>query len=98
MYRLIVSEARRFPELASIYRNTMDRFRTTLADYLREQHAAGTLNMPDPDAASHQFGMLVYGEIREKGLLGETVTDDDVTAVVERAVRVFLTGYATTRR
>lgn len=98
VYRLIVSEAARFPELASIYRNTMDRFRTTLADYLEEQCTAKTLDIPDADAASHQFGMLVYGEIREKGLLGERVTDDDVTAVVERAVRVFLTGYTTAPR
>ena len=95
VYRLIVSEAPRFPEMAAIYRTTMDRFRTTLADYLREQCAAGTLDLPDPDAASHQFGMLAYGEIREKALLGEPVTDDDIAAAVRRAVRVFLTGYAT---
>ena len=40
------------------------------------------LTIPDVDAASHQFGMLAYGEIREKGLLGEPVTDDDIAAVV----------------
>ncbi len=95
IYRLIVSEVARFPELAAIYRDTMDRFRTTLAEYLHEQCTAGTLDIADPDAASHQFGMLVYGEIREKALLGETVTDDDIHAVVLSAVSVFLTGYAT---
>ena len=94
IYRLVVSEVARFPELASIYRNTMDRFRTTLAEYLREQCTAGTLDIADADAASHQFGMLVYGEIREKSLLGETVTDDDIDAVVRRAVHVFFTAYA----
>ena len=72
----------------------MDRFRTTLAEYLREQCTAGTLDIADADAASHQFGMLVYGEIREKALLGETVTDDDIDAVVRRAVHVFFTAYA----
>ena len=95
VYRLVVAGAVRFPELAVIYRNTMDRFRSTLADYLRDQSIAGTLEIADADAASHQFGMLVYGEIREKALLCETVTDDDIDAVVRRAVRVFLTGYAT---
>ena len=95
VYRLVVAEVARFPELASIYRNTMDRFRTTLAEYLSEQSTAGTLDIADADAASHQFGMLVYGEIREKALLGETVTHDYIDAVVRRAVRVFLTGYAT---
>jgi TetR/AcrR family transcriptional repressor of mexJK operon len=94
LYRLIICEAVRFPELASVYRDTMARFRGTLAAYLREQSARGTLAITDPDAAAHQFGMLAYGEIREKALLGETVTDDDITAVVQRAVQVFLTGYA----
>ncbi|TQC43195.1 TetR/AcrR family transcriptional regulator [Rhodococcus sp. WS4] len=95
VYRLIVSEAGRFPQLASIYRDTMDRFRRTLADYLRQQCDAGTLAIADVDAASHQFGMLAYGEVREKGLLGETVTDDDIAAVVRRTVEVFLDGYST---
>lgn len=93
LYRLIISEATRFPHLASIYRDGMRRFRTTLADYLRQQSDLGTLTIPDPDAASHQFGMLVYGEIREDALLGDTITDDDIATVVQRAVHVFLTGY-----
>jgi AcrR family transcriptional regulator len=89
LYRLIVSEATRFPQLASIYRDGMRRFRTTLADYLSQQSELGTLTIPDPDAASHQFGMLVYGEIREDALLGDTITDDDIASVVERSVHVF---------
>ena len=98
LYRLIISEATRFPQMASIYRDAMRRFRATLADYLSEQSDLGTLTIPDPDAASHQFGMLVYGEIREDALLGDTVTEEDIAAVVKRAVRVFLTGYATPPR
>ncbi|MBJ8345655.1 TetR/AcrR family transcriptional regulator [Antrihabitans sp. YC2-6] len=98
VYRLIVSEAPRFPQLASIYRDTMDLFRVTLAEYLKEQCAAGTLEIADTDVASRQFGMLVYGEIREKGLLGEPVTNDELASAVKRAVKLFLTGYATMRR
>lgn len=97
-YRLIVSEANRFPELATIYRETMERFRRGLADYLQQQCDAGTLSITDVDAASHQFGMLAYGPIRERGLLGEPVTDDDIEAVVRHAVEVFLSGYATRGR
>ena len=98
LYRLVISEAMRFPQLAEIYRGTMSRFRRTLATYLAGQHELGTLNVPDPDAASHQFGMLVYGEIREDALLGDTITDDDIAAVVKRSVHVFLNGYATPAR
>ena len=42
--------------------------------------------------------MLVYGEIREDALLGDTITDDGIAAVVKRSVHVFLNGYATPAR
>lgn len=94
VYRLFVSEAIRFPQLASIYRDTMEHFRSTLADYLQQQCDVGTLQIADVDAASHQFGLLAYGEIRERGLLGESVTDEDLNAIVRRTVQLFLHGYA----
>lgn len=94
VYRLIVSEAVRFPQLGSIYHDAMDRFRSVLADYLQKQCDEGMLAIPDVDAASHQFGMLAYGEIREKGLLGEPVTDGDIAVVARHTVDVFLNGYA----
>lgn len=93
IYRLIVSEANRFPQLAALYRDSMSRFGTTLADYLRQQDAAGILTVADADAAARQFGMLVYGPIREDVLLGDTITDDDIADVVRRGVDVFLGGY-----
>lgn len=93
VYRLIVSEAIRFPQLASIYRDTMQQLRSTLADYLQQQCDVGTLHIDDVDAASHQFGLLAYGEIRERGMLGESVTDEDLNAIVRRTVQVFLHGY-----
>lgn len=98
LYRLMICEAARFPQLASVYRDTMARFRETLADYLRVQTVLGALAITDPDAASHQFGLLAYGDIREKALLGETVTEQDVDEVVRQAVRVFLHGYAVSPR
>jgi AcrR family transcriptional regulator len=93
-YRLVVAETPRFPQLATAYRRVMGRFGATLADYLREQTARGALAVPDPDAAARQFGMLAYGEVRERALLGEDVSKQTVDAVVARAVRVFLRGYS----
>ncbi|WP_162272681.1 TetR/AcrR family transcriptional regulator [Nocardia lijiangensis] len=98
LYRLIVAEAIRFPQLAAVYRDVMERFGATLASYLREQCALGNLSIPDPEAAARQFGMLAYGGVREKVLLGETVTDEEIGAVVQRAVQVFLVGYSSSRR
>lgn len=95
IYRLIISEANRFPQLASLYRDSMGRFRSTLADYLRAQHDAGVLTVPDADIAARHFGMLAYGPVREDALLGDTVTNDEIATVVSRAVDIFLSGYLT---
>jgi hypothetical protein len=72
----------------------MEVIRSSLANYLREQAAAGTLAITEPEAACRQFGMLAYGELRERALLGEPITDERLTATVDRAVTLFLDGYA----
>ncbi|MEV6796539.1 TetR/AcrR family transcriptional regulator [Streptomyces sp. NPDC051320] len=94
MYRLIISEVVRFPQLAEIFTSTTEVIRSTLTTYLREQATAGTVAITDPEAASRQFGMLAYGELRERTMLGETITEERLTATVERAVTLFLNGYA----
>lgn len=94
IYRLIISEVVRFPQLAEIFISAMEVIRSTLTNYLREQAAAGTLAITDPEAACRQFGMLAYGELRERTMLGETITEERLTATVERAVQLFLHGYA----
>lgn len=98
IYRLIVSEADRFPQLGEIFTTTMEIMRSTLATYLRQEVDAGNLAIADPVAASRQFGMLAYGELRERTLLGETVTEAMITATVGRAVALFLAGYAVVKR
>jgi TetR/AcrR family transcriptional repressor of mexJK operon len=94
IYRLILSEVGRFPQLAEIFTTTMEVIRSTLATYLRDQADAGTLAITDPDAACRQFGMLAYGELRERTMLGETVTEEMIAATVGHAVTLFLDGYA----
>jgi AcrR family transcriptional regulator len=94
LYRLVIAEAPRFPELAGMYHTTMAQLRTALADYLREQTKRGALDIADADAAARQFGMLSFGEVRERALLGEPFSDKQLQAIVRRGVRVFLHGYA----
>jgi AcrR family transcriptional regulator len=94
LYRLVIAEAPRFPEPAGMYHTTMAQLRTALADYLREQTKRGALDIADADAAARQFGMLSFGEVRERALLGEPFSDKQLQAIVRRGVRVFLHGYA----
>lgn len=96
IYRLIISEVVRFPQLGEIFATTMEVMRSTLATYLRQEADANTLAIDDAVAASRQFGMLAYGELRERTLLGETVTEEMITATVGRAVALFLAGHAVT--
>lgn len=94
IYRLIICEVGRFPRLGEIFTTTMEVMRSTLAGYLQQEADAGTLAIADPVAAARQFGMLAYGELRERTLLGETVTEKAIAATVGRAVALFLAGHA----
>jgi hypothetical protein len=40
--------------------------------------------------------MLAYGDIRERRLLGESVTEDDIVETVRQTVDLVLRGYSTT--
>ncbi|MBI5317851.1 MAG: TetR/AcrR family transcriptional regulator C-terminal domain-containing protein [Bradyrhizobium sp.] len=65
-------------------------------DYLREQIDRGVLPIPDLDldAAVHHYGLLVYGQARERALLGETQSPEEIAAIVRRGVRLFVAGYS----
>ena len=94
LYRLILTEAHRFPVLAEILDGQMEHLRRPLVDYLREQIHRRVLAIPDLDAAVHHFGLLVYGEARERAVLGKTQSPADIAAIARRGVRLFVAGYA----
>ena len=98
IYRLVVGEIDRLPRLAQILAETIAVMRATLETYLRGQVDAGKLDIPDAEAACHQFRMLTYGELRERMLIGETITEETITTTIERAVTLFLDGYAVDKR
>lgn len=60
MYRVLMAEAPRFPELGDIFYSAGPAVvRKYLADYLAEQHARGVLRVEDPMLTAEQFfGML----------------------------------------
>jgi AcrR family transcriptional regulator len=94
LYRLILSEAHRFPVLADIFEQQMARMRSPLEDYLREQAHQGVFTIPDVKGAARQFGLLVYAEARERALLGEVQSSEQVEAIARRGVRLFVAGYS----
>ncbi len=96
MYRVVVSEAGKFPELAqAFYDAGPRRAMGELAERLRAETARGRLAVPDADFAAEQFFCLCQTRIvmRRKLHLREDVTEAAMTLVVDEAVRMFLNTY-----
>ncbi len=96
LYRLVVAEAPRFPELArAFYDNGPKRAIRSLADLLSEEAAAGRLDVGDPVRAAEQFFSLTSGYVHMRALLGIEVPrrGTDVQAQVRSAVDTFLRAY-----
>jgi|JI10StandDraft_1071094.scaffolds.fasta_scaffold133495_2 TetR/AcrR family transcriptional repressor of mexJK operon len=96
IYRVIVAEGPRFPELAQRYYETGPRnFKRLLTQYLKDAVAQGLLKIENPRLASDQFCSMVRGPLYMQVLLGLKDDPDllDVDTVVDGAVEVFLRSY-----
>ncbi|MBI3708371.1 MAG: TetR/AcrR family transcriptional regulator [Proteobacteria bacterium] len=96
LYRLVLAEAPRFPELGRIfYEAGPDRVASALAQYLEQLHKRGVLDVPDPRLAAEQFFGAVLGQIHVRMLLGvasEPPPADERERVVANVVRLFTLG------
>jgi len=96
IYRIIVAEGPRFPDLARRWYETGPRtFKRLLAQYLAEATARGDLKIEDPQLASELFCAMVRGPLYMPVLLGVSDGPDtlSVDRVVNGAVEVFLRAY-----
>jgi TetR/AcrR family transcriptional repressor of mexJK operon len=97
IHRMVMSEAAQFPELArAFYEAGPQRALTYLADWLRQETAAGRLAAPDADFAAEQFFALCQTKLvmRARLRLIDTVEPAEVERVVRGAISVFLKAYA----
>ncbi len=96
VYRMVVAEGPRFPELAeSFHANGPRMTRAWLADWIAGQHAAGRLNAPDPERAAEQFLSLLRGDVFLRASLGLPAPDAAaVEATVAAAVESFCRTYS----
>ena len=94
MYRIVVAETPRFPELGSIFYNSgpkvmIDR----IADLLRGATERGLLNISDPHVAAIQFISLVRGDSHLTRILGVTSSKGTSSDYIDSGVDLFLAGY-----
>lgn len=95
LYRLVIAESRRAPELAcAFYQEGPSKARLSLMEWLTEQDRAGTLIVPNPEMAASMLCSMVIAEPQMRILIGDlhAVEDAAIEARVDGAVRLFLEG------
>jgi AcrR family transcriptional regulator len=101
LYRLIVAESARFPELGgAIYAVGTGRLLAMLADYLAWETRNGRLSVAEPALAAEQLVGMLTGRIQLRALLGVRPAPDDADLGrrAEHAVSCFLLLYAPQHR
>ncbi|HEX3913496.1 MAG TPA: TetR/AcrR family transcriptional regulator [Steroidobacteraceae bacterium] len=97
LFRIVATEAHRFPELAAKMRENNQRcVDNVVADYLRGQVDRGVLVLADPGTAATLFLQMVCSELHERLLFGgeAAVAELDCEAHVDHVIEIFLLGAA----
>jgi AcrR family transcriptional regulator len=96
LFRTMIAESSRFPELARDFFERGMRMPQSVGDYLRMQHQAGRIDCADPQTAALQFLEMVKGPAHSRMLLSLAPFPDgfDAEAYIVRTVRLFLYGCA----
>ena len=94
MYRIVVAEAPRFPELGRVFYDSgptimIDR----IANLLRQAADRGLLKVRDPRIAAIQFISLIRGELHLTRVLGLKKASKNPADYIEASVDLFLAGY-----
>jgi TetR/AcrR family transcriptional regulator, mexJK operon transcriptional repressor len=97
LFRIVATEAQRFPDLADLMReNGKRQWDGAVANYFREQIARGTLELPDPDRSAALFLQMICAELHECMLFRSADAMDkiDLSSHVKHVVGIFLYGAA----
>jgi TetR/AcrR family transcriptional repressor of mexJK operon len=96
IYRVVIAEATKFPDLArGFFESGPARAIGFMADWLAEETRRGRLNVPDPAFAAEQFFNLCQTRLvlRRKLEMLPDPPDDDIEAVVDLSITMFLRSY-----
>jgi TetR/AcrR family transcriptional regulator, mexJK operon transcriptional repressor len=97
LFRIVATEALRFPELAAKMRESGKvRWEGAVANYFRGQVERGTLNLASPDRAATLFLQMICAELHECALFGsaDAMAQIDFTPHLTHAIEIFLYGAA----
>lgn len=100
LMRVVIGEASRFPELAhSIWPEGKLPMHEALNHYLKEEHDAGRLHIPETALATTQFFGLIKENLVWPALMGLKINNSPAhrQQVIEEAVSMFLSYYQPSR-
>jgi TetR/AcrR family transcriptional regulator, mexJK operon transcriptional repressor len=96
LFRIVATEAQRFPDLAEKMRDSKRQWESAVGNYFSGQMARGTLQMSDPQRSAVLFLQMICAELHECLLFGssEAMGKIDFSSHAKHVVDVFLFGAA----
>lgn len=98
IFRICVAESDRFPDIGqAFYASGPQVMRREMAQYFEQAIARGELQINDLVLAADQFGELCKADIWARLVFGvsKTVSEEEITRVVDGAVDMFMARYGT---
>lgn len=94
LYRVVVSEAKRFPELGRMMNRRVIRSEAFVQSYLEDLQKTASVCLPCPDIAASQFLGLLKTNFQMRLLFGarKQLSRQEIRTTVECCVDVFLCG------
>jgi AcrR family transcriptional regulator len=91
LFRIVIAESKRFPELAQLYcRTVIQKSQAVLSSYFKSRPE---LNLPDPEATARIFmGSLVSFLLAQEILHGKTVIPMESDRLIDSLVALLLKG------
>jgi TetR/AcrR family transcriptional repressor of mexJK operon len=96
MFRIMAAECGNFPDLGQIfYQSGPRRICDLMATYLKQEHDAGRLNVPNPSLSANFYLNMIKGNGHMQMLMGlkEKIPPQERAEIVEYAVKIFLKGH-----
>ena len=95
LYRVVMAEGSKFPELAKTFHNHTEILSRKLAAYLEDQTAKGVLHVENSSQAAHHFIAMLTAPLMMELTIGVRgpATEIEISEIVDASVSTFLRAF-----
>ena len=95
LYRVVMAEGSKFPELAKTFHNHTENLFRMLGDYLGDQTTKGVLRVENSRQAAHQFMAMLFEPIMMELTIGVRgpASEKEIGEIVDSSVSTFLRAF-----